>query len=79
MEDRTETAVKVEKHSQSIILTYFHGDTNSMVDAHFNRALGTVPRDKGSAKTKKTRKSIKSGKKAPLLEKTGPPIPFRYL
>ncbi|CAG09828.1 unnamed protein product [Tetraodon nigroviridis] len=61
MEERTESpmAVKVEKHSQSTILTYFHGDTNSMVDAHFSRALGTVSRDKGPAKMKKMRKSIK--------------------
>lgn len=67
MEDRTESpmAVRVEKHSQSVILTYFHGDTNSMVDAHFSRALGTVSRDKGPAKMKKTRKSIKLGKTAP--------------
>lgn len=57
-------AVKVEKHSQSVILTYFHGDANSMVDAHFSRALGTVPRGKGPAKTKKTRKTIKSGEEA---------------
>lgn len=64
MEERTESpmAVKVEKHSQSTILTYFHGDTNSMVDAHFSRALGTVSRDKGPAKMKKMRKSIKGNK-----------------
>ena len=74
MEDRTENqkAVKVEKHSQSVILTYFHGDTNSMVDAHFSRALGFVSKDKGPAKTKKTRKSLKSGKKAhPCGDKGG--------
>lgn len=67
MEDRTEgpMAVKVEKHSQYIILTYFHGDTNSMVDAHFSRALGDVCRDKGpGGKAKKTRKTVKLGKKA---------------
>lgn len=82
MEDRTESpmAVKVEKHSQSIVLTYFHGDTNSMVDAHFSRALGTVSRDKGPAKAKKTRKSIKSGKKAPpSWRQTGPPTLFSRL
>lgn len=74
MEDRTEDpmAVKVEKHSQYIILTYFHGDANSMVDAHFSRALGSACRDKGPAgQAKKTRKSIKSGKKA--RRQTGPP------
>lgn len=67
MEDRTENpmAVKVEKHSQYIILTYFHGDANSMVDAHFSRALGNACRDKGPAgQAKKTRKSIKLGKEA---------------
>lgn len=67
MEDRTEgpMAVKVEKHSQYIILTYFHGDTNSMVDAHFSRALGDVCRDKvPGGKAKKTRKTVKFGKKA---------------
>lgn len=67
MEDRTEgtMAVKVEKHSQYIILTYFQGDTNSMVDAHFSRALGNICRDKGPVgKNKKTRKPVKLGKKA---------------
>lgn len=70
MEDRTESppsAVKVEKHSQYSILTYFHGDINSMVDAHFSRALGNDCRDKAPAgKTKKLRKSMKSGKKSVL-------------
>lgn len=65
MEDRTDSpmAVKVEKHSQCIILTYFHGDINSMVDAHFTRALSNICRDKApAAKTKKIRKTIKLGK-----------------
>lgn len=82
MEERTESpmAVKVEKDSQSIILTYFHGDTNSMVDAHFSRALGTVSKDKGLAKTKKTRKSIKSGNKMPRYRRQmGLPIQFIQL
>lgn len=73
-------AVKVEKHSQSIILTYFHGDTNSMVDAHFSRALGAVSRGKGPAKTKKTRKTIKSGKEsAPCWRPTGLSALFSHL
>lgn len=56
-------AVKVEKHSQYVILTYFHGDINSMVDAHFTRALSKVCKVKApAAKTKKIRKTIKSGK-----------------
>lgn len=68
MEDRTDTpmAVKVEKHSQYVILTYFQGDINSMVDAHFNRALSKVCKAKApAAKTKKIRKAIK-------LEETSP-------
>lgn len=68
MEDRTDSpmAVKVEEHSRCVILTYFHGDTNSMVDAHFNRALSTVCKTKAPAvKTKKTRKTVK-------LEETSP-------
>ncbi|XP_030251506.1 transcription cofactor vestigial-like protein 1 isoform X2 [Sparus aurata] len=62
MEDRTDSpmAVKVERHSQYVILTYFQGDINSMVDAHFTRALGNVCKAKApAAKTKKIRKTIK--------------------
>nr|XP_046262822.1 transcription cofactor vestigial-like protein 1 isoform X2 [Scatophagus argus] len=62
MEDRTDDlmAVKVEKHSQYVILTYFQGDINSMVDAHFTRALSNICEAKAPAvKTKKIRKSIK--------------------
>lgn len=80
MEDRAEgpMAVKVEKHSQYIILTYFHGDTNSMVDAHFSRALGDICRDKGpGGKAKKTRKTVKLGKKAG--QRTGPVTLFGLL
>lgn len=65
MEDRTDSpmAVKVEKHSQCVILTYFHGDINSMVDAHFSRALSKVCKAKvPAAKTNKLRKTIKLGK-----------------
>ena len=65
MEDRTDgpIAVKVEKHSQCVILTYFQGDINSMVDAHFTRALSKVCRAKApAAKAKKIRKTIKLGK-----------------
>lgn len=40
-------AVKVEEHSQSLILTYFHGDISSMVDAHFRRALTKIAKAKG--------------------------------
>ncbi|XP_029960606.1 transcription cofactor vestigial-like protein 1 [Salarias fasciatus] len=62
MEERTNspTAVKVEEHSQYVILTYFHGDTNSMVDAHFSRALSKMCKAKSPAvKPKKARKPIK--------------------
>lgn len=74
MEDRIDStmAVKVEKHSQYIILTYFHGDINSMVDAHFNRALSNICKDKApAAKTKKTHKTIKLGK---FQKPSGPPF-----
>lgn len=62
MEDRTDSpiAVKVEEHTQYVILTYFQGDINSMVDAHFTRALSKVCKAKSPAgKTKKIHKSIK--------------------
>lgn len=56
-------AVKVEEHSQCVILTYFQGDINSMVDAHFSRALSKVCKAKAPAvKTKRIRKTIKLGK-----------------
>ncbi|XP_049442591.1 transcription cofactor vestigial-like protein 1 [Epinephelus fuscoguttatus] len=62
MEDRTDSpiAVKVEEHSRCVILTYFQGDINSMVDAHFSRALSKGCKAKApAAKAKKIRKSIK--------------------
>uniref|UniRef100_A0A7N8XG82 Uncharacterized protein n=1 Tax=Mastacembelus armatus TaxID=205130 RepID=A0A7N8XG82_9TELE len=65
MEDRTDSplAVKIEEHSQCVILTYFQGDINSMVDAHFTRALSKVCKDKVPVtKTKKIRKTVKMGK-----------------
>lgn len=65
MEERTDdpVAVKVEGHSQCVILTYFQGDIGSMVDAHFTRALSKGCRAKAPAmKTKKIRKPIKLGK-----------------
>lgn len=64
MEDRTDIpmAVKVEKHSHYVILTYFHGDTNSMVDAHFARALSSACNEKApAAKAKKIHKTVKLG------------------
>lgn len=68
MEDRTDSqmAVKVEKHSQYVILTYFQGDINSMVDAHFSRALSKVYNAKEpAAKKKKMRKFIKTEESNP--------------
>lgn len=65
MEERTDSplAVKVEEHSNFVILTYFQGDINSMVDAHFNRALKKDYNPKESAaKTNKFSKAIKLGK-----------------
>lgn len=53
-------AVKVEGPSHSVILTYFQGDINSMVDAHFTRALSKVYKAKEPAgKIRKIRKTIK--------------------
>ncbi|KAK5864620.1 hypothetical protein PBY51_015849 [Eleginops maclovinus] len=69
MEDRTDspTAVKVEEHSRGVILTYFQGDINSMVDAHFNRALSKVCKAKApGAKIKKIRKTIKLEDNSPF-------------
>ncbi|XP_059201698.1 transcription cofactor vestigial-like protein 1 [Centropristis striata] len=66
MEDGTDNiAVKVEEHSRCVILTYFQGDINSMVDAHFSRALSKVCKAKAPAKTKKTRKTIKMEDSSP--------------
>ncbi|XP_068596676.1 transcription cofactor vestigial-like protein 1 [Brachionichthys hirsutus] len=60
-------AVKVEKHSQYVILTYFHGDINSMVDAHFSRALSNTSKAKApAAKAKRARKHIKLGLHLPF-------------
>ncbi|CAJ1058842.1 transcription cofactor vestigial-like protein 1 [Xyrichtys novacula] len=68
MEDITDgqMAVKVEKHSQYVILTYFQGDINSMVDAHFSRALSKVCQAKAPAeKPRKKSKTIKTEDSSP--------------
>lgn len=70
MESRTDSpiAVSVEEHSNFVILTYFQGDINSMVDAHFNRALKKDYGAKESAiKTKKHSKTIKLGESINLI------------
>ncbi|KAK2838744.1 hypothetical protein Q7C36_013558 [Tachysurus vachellii] len=54
-------AGKAEEQSGSLLLTYFQGDINSMVDAHFSRALENLTKPKGDiTKNKKPRKSFKS-------------------
>lgn len=56
-------AGKAEEQSGSLLLTYFQGDINSMVDAHFSRALENITKPKGDiTKSKKPRKLVKSGK-----------------
>ncbi|KAM7417412.1 hypothetical protein PAMA_017187 [Pampus argenteus] len=66
MEDRTDSPIAVKVDEQCVILTYFQGDINSMVDAHFSRALSKVSKAKApTVKTKKIHKSIK-------LEETSP-------
>lgn len=85
MEDRTDSpmAVKVEKHSQYVILTYFQGDINSMVDAHFTRALSKVcVASAPAAKTKKMCKTLKLGKRTkpiPKPKRTVSPIHPPYM
>lgn len=89
MEDRTDSslAVKVEEHSRCVILTYFQGDINSMVDAHFNRALSKVCKAKApGGKTKKIRKTIKLEDNSPqgrpadcFSDSQGPPAAGRLL
>ncbi|XP_076877318.1 transcription cofactor vestigial-like protein 1 isoform X2 [Brachyhypopomus gauderio] len=39
-------AGRAEEHSGSLLLTYFQGDINSMVDAHFSRALRNISKPK---------------------------------
>ncbi|XP_017328817.1 transcription cofactor vestigial-like protein 1 isoform X2 [Ictalurus punctatus] len=52
---------KTEEQSGSLLLTYFQGDINSMVDAHFSRALENINKPKRDiTKNKKPRKSVKS-------------------
>ncbi|XP_031718726.1 transcription cofactor vestigial-like protein 1 [Anarrhichthys ocellatus] len=68
MEDRNDSpmAVKVEEHSRCVILTYFQGDINSMVDAHFTRALSKVCKANAPvAKMKKILKTIKLEESSP--------------
>lgn len=91
MEERPDSprAVKVEELSQCVILTYFTGDINSMVDAHFSRALSKACKSKApAAKVKKIRKTIKleptigscQGSAAESYEESqAPPVPGHLL
>ncbi|XP_067312690.1 transcription cofactor vestigial-like protein 1 [Pseudorasbora parva] len=38
---------KIKEESGSVLLTYFQGDINSMVDEHFSRALSKATKPKG--------------------------------
>lgn len=83
MDDPTEDpiAVKVEEHSDSVIFTYFHGDINSMVDAHFRRALNKVKaktparRINKSTEEKRIHKKIKSEESRGHLESSANSYP----
>uniref|UniRef100_A0A3B1J5Q7 Si:dkeyp-11e3.1 n=1 Tax=Astyanax mexicanus TaxID=7994 RepID=A0A3B1J5Q7_ASTMX len=50
MEQEAESPVagKAEEQSGSLLYTYFQGDINSMVDAHFSRALSKATKPKSS-------------------------------
>lgn len=85
MEERADSpiAVKVEGNSQSLILTYFQGDINSMVDEHFSRALGKISKvyepDERSKKIRKTVKTESTGNyqasvSVPYSESQVPPL-----
>ncbi|XP_016306485.1 transcription cofactor vestigial-like protein 1 [Sinocyclocheilus anshuiensis] len=50
-------AKKTKEESSSVLLTYFKGDINSMVDEHFSRALSQAAKPKGErSKIKRNRK-----------------------
>ncbi|XP_016101521.1 transcription cofactor vestigial-like protein 1 [Sinocyclocheilus grahami] len=51
-------AKKTKEESSSVLLTYFKGDINSMVDEHFSRALSQAAKPKGE------RSKIKGNHKA---------------
>ncbi|XP_072518952.1 uncharacterized protein [Salminus brasiliensis] len=60
-EGESPVAGKAEQQSGSLLYTYFQGDINSMVDAHFSRALSKVTKPKGDiSKSKRIRKSAKT-------------------
>uniref|UniRef100_A0A147ACS6 Transcription cofactor vestigial-like protein 1 n=1 Tax=Fundulus heteroclitus TaxID=8078 RepID=A0A147ACS6_FUNHE len=62
MEEQADSpiAVKVEGTPHRVILTYFQGDINSMVDEHFSRALSKISKSNDpAARSKKIRKTVK--------------------
>ncbi|XP_056098336.1 transcription cofactor vestigial-like protein 1 [Rhinichthys klamathensis goyatoka] len=46
-EDLGSPVAKIKEESGSVLLTYFQGDINSMVDEHFSRALSKATKPKG--------------------------------
>ncbi|KAK7138085.1 hypothetical protein R3I94_013653 [Phoxinus phoxinus] len=56
-EDLGSPVAKVKEESSSVLLTYFQGDINSMVDEHFSRALSKATKPKGEhSKMKRNRR-----------------------
>jgi len=54
---------KIKEESGSVLLTYFQGDINSMVDEHFSRALSKATKPEGEhSKTKRNRRSAQTSK-----------------
>ncbi|KAG1929221.1 transcription cofactor vestigial-like protein [Pimephales promelas] len=52
---------KIKEESGSVLLTYFQGDINSMVDEHFSRALSKATKPEGEhSKTKRNRRSAQT-------------------
>ncbi|PWA18675.1 hypothetical protein CCH79_00005667, partial [Gambusia affinis] len=84
MEERTDSPipVKVEENPDSVVLMYFKGDINSMVDEHFSRALGKANKAYESGlRSKKIRKTLKlestdncQRSVAPYYESQVPPL-----
>lgn len=63
MEQEAESPVaeKAEEQSGSLLYTYFQGDINSMVDAHFSRALSKATKPKADLiKIKKKHRAAKT-------------------
>uniref|UniRef100_A0A3B5MQD4 Uncharacterized protein n=1 Tax=Xiphophorus couchianus TaxID=32473 RepID=A0A3B5MQD4_9TELE len=76
MEERADSPVpvKVEENPDSVVLMYFKGDINSMVDEHFSRALGKANKAYESGlRSKKIRKTVKLARWDPA----SPPAPSR--